>query len=149
MVAAVNWEAAGAVSTLLSTELNSLANNAISAASAEFNNEANLDVLAWFELTVDHTVNPSATPPVHDLYMTRALDGTNYESAPVTGGSGQGHLYVGSFRVLANTNVQRIVIGPFLLPPMKLKFYVDNRCGQAMEASGNTLKISTNNLESQ
>lgn len=149
MPAAVNWEAAPAGTQVLSTELNSLANNTITAASAAYDNSANLDVYAWFELNVTFGTNPSDTPPMVDLYMARSLDGTNYESAPVTGGAGQQHMFVGSFQVLANTSAQRVTLGPVLLPPCAVKFYLDNQTGQTMAASGNTLHVYPNNLESQ
>lgn len=149
MVAAVNWEAAASGSSVLTTELNSLANNTMSAASGAYDNGTNLDIYAWFELNVTFGTNPSDTPPTVDLYMAKALDGTNYETAPVTGGAGQQHEFVGSFTVLANTSAQRITLGPVLLPPCKVKFYLDNQTGQTMAASGNTLHVYPANLESQ
>lgn len=150
MVAAVKWEAAPSAVTILSTEMNSLANNTPTAASGEYDNSSNLNVYAWFELAVTFASNPSVTPPMVDLYMTRALDGTNHETGlAASGGANQQHLYLGSFQVLANTSAQRITLGPVLLPPTKLKFYIDNRSGQAMTSSGHTLKMFTANLESQ
>lgn len=149
MVAAVKWEASPAGAQQLSTELNSLANNTLSAGSAAYDNSANLNVYAWFELNVTFGTNPSDTPPMVDLYAAKSLDGTNYESAPVTGGAGQQHMFLGSFQVLANTSAQRVTLGPVLLPPCKLKFYLDNQTGQSMASSGNTLHVYPNNLESQ
>ncbi|MFQ5433931.1 MAG: hypothetical protein ACE5FD_03560 [Anaerolineae bacterium] len=126
-----------------------MANDTISAASTEVANQTNLDTLAWFELNVTFGTAPSDTNPTVDVYMATAPDGTNYETAPLTGGANQGHMFVGSFPIQKVTSAQRIVIGPIALPPTKLKVYLDNQTGQAMAASGNTLDIITDNLEGQ
>ncbi len=147
MPSAVNWEGALSGSEILNTGA-TLANNTMSAASSEVDNSSALDVYAWLELNVTFGTNPSDTPPTVDVYMTRALDGSNYEDAPATGGANQPHLFVGSFTVLANTSAQRIMLGPILLPPCKVKFYCDNQTGQTM-SSGWTLDIYPANLESQ
>jgi hypothetical protein len=150
VVAVVKWEAAPSAVTILSTEMNSLANNTPTAASSEYDNSSNLNVYAWFELAATFAVSPNGVPPMVDLYMTRALDGTNHETGlAASGGANQQHLYLGSFQVLGNTGAQRITLGPVLLPPSKLKFYIDNRSGQAMTSSGHTLKMYPANLESQ
>ena len=149
MVSAVKWEAASTVTSIMTTALNSMANNTISAASTEVANETGLDTYYWLELNVTYGVNPSDTAPTVDVYAAQAPDGTNYEIAPLTGGTNQSHMYVGSFPVIASTAAQRVVIGPIVLPPHKTKFYLDNQTGQTMAASGNTLDIVTNNYESQ
>lgn len=148
MVAAVKWEDGfGTPTTLLSTDLNSLANDTMSAASAEYDNGTNLNTLAWFELVLG-SLTPTGTPRV-DLYMTKELDGANYEDAPLTGGANQGHLFLGSFPLTTSTSAKRISIGPFLLPPCAIKFYLDNQSNVALAASGNTLKMGVDNYESQ
>ena len=147
MVSAVKWQAAPTVTSIMTTALNSLANNTISAASTVVANQTNLDTLSWFELNVTYGVAPSDANPTVDLYAATAPDGTNYETAPLTGGANQGHMFIGSFPIAKVTSAQRVVIGPFAFDPMTTKFYLDNQTGQAMAATGNTLDIITDNLE--
>ena len=149
MVSAVKWQAAPTVTPIATTQLNSLANNTISAESTVVPNQTNLDTLSWFELNVTYGVAPTDSNPSVDLYAATAPDGTNYETAPLTGGVNQGHMYIGSFPIAKVTTAQRIVIGPFALDPMATKFYLDNQTGQAMAATGNTLDIITDNFEGQ
>lgn len=149
MPSALQWEATSSVTQIMTTALNSLADNTITAASTEVDNSTGLDTYFWLELNVTYGTNPGDAVPTVDVYMTQAPDGTNYESAPLTGGANQGHMFVGAFPVRATTSAQRVVIGPFAMPPHKLKFYLDNQTGQATASSGNTLDIVTNNLEGQ
>lgn len=150
MVSVVKWEAAPSITpNILTTGLDSLANNTISSASTEVDNSTNLDTFFWLEFNVTFGVAPSDTNPRVDAYMAAAPDGTNYASAPLTGGAEQTHMFVGNFPVRKVASAQRVVIGPFAAPPMKFKLYLDNQTGQAMAASGNTLDIIVDNLEAQ
>ena len=148
MPAAIQWETTSSITEIMTTALNSLGDNTMSAASTEVNNSTGLDTLAWFELNLASLL-PAVNTPRLDLYMTQAPDGTNYEDAPLTGGANQSHLYVGSFPLTISTSAKAVVIGPFLLPPHKLKFYLDNQANVALGSSGNTLDIIVNNYESQ
>jgi len=149
MVSKVIWEAPPTVTSIMTTALNSLANNTISAASTEVANQINLDTFAWLELNATFGTSPSDANPTVDVYMATAPDGTNYETAPLTGGAQQGHMFLGSFPIRKVTSAQRVVIGPFAIPPTKFKLYLDNQTGQAMASTGNTLDIITDNLEGQ
>lgn len=149
MPSAIKWETTSAQTSIMTTALNSLANNTLSAVSTEVNNSTGLNTYAWFEINVTFGVAPSDTAPTLDIYMTQAPDGTNYQSAPVTSGTDQAHLFFASVPVRKVTTAQRLVFGPYPLPPHKCSFYVDNQTGQSMAASGNTVHIYTNNLESQ
>ena len=150
MVSKVLWANAPSVTAdIITTQLNSLSNNTISSASSEVDNSVNLDTFYWLELNVTFGSAPTDANPNVDVYATKALDGTNYETAPVTGGTDCGYQYVGSFPVRKNTSAQNIQIGPFAMPPTKLKFYLDNQTGVAFPASGSTVDIVVNNLEGQ
>ena len=135
---------AAAISTIASTELNSLANNA-GALGAEYDNATNLHEFGLFELNVTFGSAPTAGNTV-DLYLIPAPDGTNYDDA-VTGASGQAPApcYVGSFPLRAVTTAQKVPLGLGLalvnLPPTKFKAFVLNKSGQAFPASGSTLKL--------
>jgi len=149
MVSALKWEASLSGTQIMTTAMNSLADNTITAASTAVDNSTNLDTKAWLELNTTYGSSPSDNAPSVDVFMATAPDGTNYESAPLTGGADQAHMYVGSFPIQKVTSAQRIVIGPIDLPPSKFKLYLDNQTGQAMAASGNTLDIYTDNFEAQ
>jgi hypothetical protein len=134
-----------AITTLLSTELNSLANNA-GALGVEYDNATNDYIYGLFELAVTFGSNPTAGNTV-DLYLIPCPDGTNYDDA-VTGASGAApaSCYAGGFPLRAVTTAQRVPLGfgasgPVLLPPCKFKAFVLNKSGVAMPASGSTIKM--------
>lgn len=144
-MAVEKWNAA-AITSLATTELNSLA-NAAGALGVEYDNATNDYPFGMFELTVTFAVAPTAGKTV-DLYIVPATDGTNY-STNVTGASGyaQSTSYVGSFPLQAVTTLQRLNLGgigargTLYLPPVKFKAYLLNSSGQAFPASGSTLKM--------
>ncbi len=142
-MASIKLEAA-AISSIATTELNSLANNA-GVLGAEYDNSAGLYRFGVFELNVTFGTNPTAGNTV-DLYLIPAPDGTNYDDA-VTGASGAAPIttYVGGFPVRAVTTAQKVPLGLGLtlinLPPTKFKAFLLNKSGQAFPASGSTLKL--------
>ena len=150
MASIVKWEAAPSVTAdIMTTALNSLANNTISAVSTEVVNSTGLNTFFWLELNVTFGSAPSDANPSVDVYATRALDGTVYETAPLTGGADAGQTYIGSFPVQKVTSAQVLRIGPFGFEPLKHKFLLDNQTGVAFPASGSTLDIGVDNLEGQ
>jgi hypothetical protein len=139
-MASVTWEQNRDV-TALTTELNSLANNAAAISSA-IDNDTDLDVYADFELVVTYGSNPTDQSLV-ELYVVRTVDGTNYEDASTTGPVVPRTGYVGGFSLRAVTTAQRIVIPEVRLPPRDFKVFVINKSGQTTAASGNTVKLKT------
>ena len=143
-MASVKWEAA-AISSIATTELNSLANND-AALGAEYDNATNLYEAGLFELNVTFGTNPTAGSPV-ELYIVPAPDGTNYDDGDGTP-LAQVNTFVGAFYVRAVTTAQKMTLGipgaalgPILLPPTKFKALLYNKSGQAFPASGSTLKM--------
>lgn len=142
-MASIKLEAA-AITTVASTELNSLANAAL-ALGAEYDNSSGLYLYGLFELNVTFGSNPTAGNTV-DLYLIPAPDGTNYDDA-VTGASGTAPIttYVGGFPLRAVTTAQKVPLGIGLtlvnLPPTKFKVAVKNGSGQAFPSSGSTVKL--------
>jgi hypothetical protein len=131
----------GSQSTLLSTELNSLANNALALGSA-FDNTAGQagdgNTLCDVELVVTYGTAPGVSTAVA-LWLLGTQDGTNYED----GGSSvtPGRLPDQTFPLLAVTTAQRVVRRMWL-PWGKFKPLIKNDgTGVAMAASGNTLKV--------
>ncbi len=150
MPSAVKWEAPlVSRGSVLTTQLNSLANDDISAVGPLLDNSVNLDMYGWLEINVNFASAPTDSTPTLDVALSMAADGTNYDDAPVTGLVQQGHLLSFSVEVRKISTAQRILYGPIPLPPGKLKFALDNQCGVAFPATGSTMTLYTNNVESQ
>jgi hypothetical protein len=132
----------GTLSSILTSELNSLANDA-GVISAVLPNTL-LDTYADFELVCTHGVAPVADR-TWDLYAVRQLDGTNYEDATAARPPANG--FLGSFVLDAVTSVQRKVLPGIMLPPFAFKLLIVNKSGQAAAASANTLKMETYNMQ--
>lgn len=143
-MASINRQKTGTLTTIASTELNSLANNA-GATGAEFDNSAAsaLWPLGSFELFFNSAGTPTAGVEIH-LYLLVAMDGTNYTDADLNAVQS---MYVGSFVSANSTNDQRLAIMNRQLPPFKFKPYLVNRSGQAFAASSNTLKVLPSTME--
>ena len=136
---------ANTIQTLLSTELNSLANN-YAALGVEFDNATGLWLKASFILTVTFGSNPTAGNTC-DLYLIPALDGTNYGDY-TSGASGYapGNCYIGSFPLQAKTTIHRLPLGvgqqgAIELPPSKFKVLLINKSGVAFPSSGSTVQM--------
>jgi hypothetical protein len=130
----------GGLSTVLSTGLNSLANNAMSAASATYDNSANLDLFIDIEIVLA-SLSPASNGYVA-IYVLESADGTNFPAqsdADLRLTSTQ-LLVVIPVGVTAST-AQRIVARNIPIPPAKIQFKLDNQTGVALNASGNTVKV--------
>ncbi len=135
----VKYEAA-AITSLLTTELDSLANGA-GALGVEYDNATGLYFWGDFELLVAFGTAPTADSVV-ELYLIPAADGTNY-------GDGAGgpspvaprNHYVGAWALRAVTTAQRLVLQGVPLPPLMFKALVVNKSGQPFPASGSTVRI--------
>jgi len=150
MASKLIWEASFAsCGNVLSMELNSLANDTITAAGSAVDNTTNLDVYGWLELNVTFGSSPTDSVPTVDVYMSISADGTNYASDPVTSGVDCGLQQIISIPTRKVTSAQRKVVGPFLLPPGKFKFLLDNQTGVSFPASGSTVTLYTSNIEGQ
>jgi len=135
---------AAAITSLLTTELNALANVNASALGTEYDNATNLYPFGMFELNATFGTNPTAGS-VCDLYLVPASDGTNYDDS-TTGATLLTPLtsFVGSFPLRAVTTAQKVPIGVVWrieLPPTKFKLQIINRSGVAFPASGSTVKM--------
>jgi hypothetical protein len=132
----------GAQATLLSTELNALANNSTAIGSA-YNNTIGGGggdgyELCDVELVVTYGVAPTANTGVAVWFLS-TQDGTNYEDGD--GSTTPARLPDAVFPLRAVTTAQR-VIRRVPLPFGNFKALAKNDgTGQAMGATGNTLKI--------
>lgn len=140
------WQSPASATDILTTQLDSLANNTRTALSSEYDNSTGLNVQMIAELLVDFGSAPTVNT-TFDLYCVPAFDGTNYadgDASVVPAAS----LFCCAFQLQNTTNTQRLVSQPFTMPPFKCKFLIHNNgTGQAAQSSGNTLRIRPANRE--
>lgn len=133
MATTQKWVAPTQAGPALTTELNSLTNGALSAASAAYDNSANLFQYISFELVLT-SLTPTGTPACY-LYLIESLDGTNYEDLTTSAT----HAQKWGFPMSTATAAKRISSGIILLPPFKVKVALLNQAGPTLAASGNAL----------
>lgn len=130
----------GSQTTLLSTGLNSLANNALAASSAFDNTQAAAgdgSTLCDLELVVTFGTNPANTGI--SVWLLGSQDGTNYEDGDSS--TTPARLPDCVFPLRAVTTAQRIVRRVWLPWGLMKALVKNDGTGQAFASSGNTLKI--------
>mgnify|MGYP006265221693 CR=1 FL=1 len=135
------------INSVMTTELNSLANNARAISSAEGADGTAADLFGDWELSVTFGTAPTAGTGC-DLYLVRSADGTNYEDGDASNAP-SANAYVGTFGPLrAVTTAQRLIIPDVPMPPGLYKaVLLNNGTGQSFPASGSTLKVRTHNRQ--
>lgn len=130
---------------ILTTEMNALADNGITAVGTEFDNSGSADrhTYGYLELNLA-SLTPTGTPYVI-IYMVKALDGTNYEDSPAAGGANSNTEKL-TIPVSTGVGTKLVMSKRFTLPDCKVKFLLENQLNVAMGASGNTLELFTTNL---
>lgn len=130
------------IASTLTTELNSLANGAMSSASAEIDNSSALDLYIDLTLTVAAQGSARSAGATVEVWMTMALDGTNYDD--MTRNVAE---LVAVFPLDAATTARQATRRDIPVPPGKIKFGVWNATGQAFAASGNLLEYRFHSVE--
>lgn len=135
------------IATVLSTELNSLANGGYSAASAaQGSDSVGGPLYGDFELVLA-SLNPSDVGTLAELYIQPSVDGTNYVDNPSSTNPASNQLagvFIGDY----GTSAKRTLIRDVPLPPGLWKAVLKNISGVAFAASGNTVKVRAHNLQS-
>lgn len=146
-MATLKQKAYETIVSVMTTELNSLANNARAISGAQGADGTDANLLGDFELAVTFGTAPTLDTTV-DLYLVRAADGTNYEDGDASIRPAA-NAFAGSFQVRNVTSAQRIVVRDVPLPPGLWKAVIHNNAtGQAFPSSGSTLKMRPHNLQS-
>jgi hypothetical protein len=131
----------GSISTQMSTDLNSMANNALVVAAADFDNTPGTNVgytMAEYELVCTFGTAPAAGTVLSGWWLSTP-DGTNREDGSTSITPARAPDFV--FPVRAVTTAQRIKMSA-PLPPGVLRMLLKNDgTGQSLAASGNTVKI--------
>lgn len=131
----------GSQATLLSTGLNSLANNALALSSAYDNTQAAAGdgyTLCDVELVVTYGVAPTANTGC-TLWLLGTQDGTNYEDGDAS--TTPARLPDAVFPLRAVTTAQRVIRRVWLPWGASKALLKNDGTGQAMASSGNTLKV--------
>lgn len=128
------------IASVLTTELNSLANGSISAASSAIDNTSGLDL--YDDLTLTIATQGGARTGVVTVKMVQALDGTNYDDVEATCGQ-----TVATFPLDAATTARQCTVRDVPIPPGLFKYFLLNSTGQAFASSGNILERRPHSLE--
>lgn len=132
---------ASSIATILSTELNTLANSTNSAASAEIDNSVSRDLYHDLTLTVNTTSTRSTGGSV-SVYLIMALDDTNYDAVNETTAE-----LVTVFTLDAATTSRQLTRRDIPVPPGKFKYFVRNNVGVSLNATGNLLEYRAHSVE--
>lgn len=129
----------GTLDTVLSTELNSMANNAL-VISSEITLTNQNYLLAEMEFFISSMGGVPTANTAFIGWFLRALDGTNYSDGGTSVQPARRPDFL--FTLRAVSTAQRLIARGVYLPPGLLKVLLKNDgTGQALAASGNLLKI--------
>lgn len=148
-MATFKWAEPTAISTLLSTEMNSLGNgsNKITTTAHDNTGANNRYMYADFEFYIAEQASARSAGAFVALYILPSVDGTNFAY-------GGDSLDPASDKWRANFQFDAVVTARYgtiegiLLPNAKFHVLVMNETGQAFAASGNTLKMVKYNTQS-
>lgn len=129
--------------SILTTELNSLANNANTAASSAVDNTSALDLFVDLELVLAAQGSARSSGAIVSVFMVHALDGTNYDDVNETTAE-----LVAVFPLDAATSARRRTVRDVPVPPGLFKFFARNGTGQTLAASANTVKYRFHSVQS-
>lgn len=130
------------VANALTTEMNSLANNANTAASGTIDNTSNLDLYHDLTLSIAAQGTARSAGASVIVYLTMALDGTNFDAVNETTAE-----VVAVFPLDAATTARQITRRDIPIPPGLFKYFVRNATGQAFASSGNILEYRAHSVE--
>lgn len=134
----------GSPATVLTTQLNSLANLTWSALSSAIDNSTNGYMFADIEVVLA-SLTPTGNDASIEIYLVPSADGTNYPNYTESGTSEEienAIYFVGAVPLSLDTEAQRQVLRQVELPPGKFKIGVRNQANVSLGASGNTVSLS-------
>jgi hypothetical protein len=130
------------IASALTTELNSIANAAVSAASSAIDNSSALDLYDDLTFTIATQGGARSAGATVTVLMVQALDGTNYDDVQVSCGQ-----VVAVFALDAATTARQVSVRDVPIPPGLFKYFILNSTGQAFAASGNILERRPHSIE--
>lgn len=135
--------AVGTVTTVLSTELNSLGNNAFSVASGIMDNRIGQTLNGYLICRIEGKFTFAASPTANtgvSGWFLKNVDATNYEDTPTSSiALGRAPDFV--LPVTTGQTATRVIVD-IMCPAERFKVVAKNDgTGQAMSASANTIKV--------
>ncbi len=130
--------------TLMSTDLNSLANNTTNVGAVVIDNTSNLYLYIEFELVLASVDLSAQTNPAVEVYLIPSYNGTNYAD---TGTDASTTIlppsqYLVAVMGVVITNAAHLAVSShIMLDPIKYTPVVINKTGVALAAANNTLKF--------
>jgi hypothetical protein len=135
------WNTPSATVSVLTTQLDGLADNAATAASTAIANQTNLDIYSDWELVLG-SLSPAAGAYVA-VYALLAVDGSNYPAPSAADMRLQTSQLLFTIPLSTTaTTAQRIAVRNVVIPPGTFKIILDNHAGVALAANSNTLKMN-------
>jgi len=135
----VSWATAEAITTALSTGLNSLANGALSANSGTIANSTGLFRFINLEVAL------ASLTPTAGAYLTililYTMDGTNFADSSSSNVFAQ----KATFTPSTSTGAKRLIMENVPIAPLDFQLVLLNQTGVALNASGNTVKYMRHN----
>ncbi len=145
---AINWETNPSLTSYLTTELNSLANNA-RIIGAAIDNSAGLDMYMDVEAYVAEQGSARSAGAYLGIYLIPSLDGgTNYGYGDATDAPPASSL-VAALPLDAAVTARRVQATMIPVPPGHFKLIESNATGQAFAAAGSTLAYRLYSTEVQ
>jgi hypothetical protein len=130
------------IASALTTELNSIANAGVSAASSAIDNSSALDLYDDLTFTIATQGGARSAGATVTVLMVQALDGSNYDDVQVLCGQ-----TVAVFSLDAATTARQVSVRDVPIPPGLFKYFVLNSTGQAFASSGNILERRPHSIE--
>ena len=133
------------IASVLTTEINSLANNGYTAASAAQGADGTGGHLFADLEFVSGGAQSATNSIVGEVYLLRSADGTNYEATPSSTHPSP-DAYAGQFVDASGSTTKRAILRDVPNPPGLWKACYKNLSGSSHAASGNTVKVRQHNL---
>lgn len=131
----------------ITTGLNSLADGA-NAISGEIDNTTSLHLYMLIEVNIALQGSARASDAFAEVYVLPSADGTNFDTGDGSTDPSKSNLRA-TMTFDAVTAARRGSVWNIVVPPKKFKLLFINETGQALAASGNTLKYALYSPESQ
>ena len=134
----LRWTAYGSLVTYLSSELNSLANNANKVGSAIDFSAANRKMYMDVEIYLASVDLSAQTNPAIHVWLLARTDGSNFEDGSDTVTPARAPDKIVPLREV--NDAQRVFARFLLTTPDQGKLLIKNKTGVALASSGNTVK---------
>ena len=147
MTTTSKWTTPEGIVTLMSTDLNSLANSTSESTgkvlSSAIDNLTDLYLLMNIEVVLASITSGSGSPYIGLWFLFQA-DGTNYETGSTTIDPAKAQHVVIPLKA-SYTGAQTVIIENIPIPPLPFKILLQNKAGAALASSGNTVKYRRHN----